>query len=257
MNVRPAVRTGDWLVERWVRPVEPLRGIAALAVVVHHSWRQAFTAPIFPLAYWLGDWGVALFFVISGFCIHLPVAAKRRAGAKAGTDWAKFFRRRSRRILPTYYAALVLSAAVDCFAPIGNSGRPSMTDLTAHALMIQVWYYPFFHSINMVFWTIAIECQFYLAYPIYLKMRQKFGGSLPVLLIIAGMAVFLSSVVFPKGGGWRFVWQRLFVVYWWQWSLGAYLADCYTGQLLTWWTRLINFRSASLIWGGIIGTSIR
>src|SRR5271170_5249986 len=127
-----------WIVERWVRPVEPLRGIAALAVVVHHAWRQAFVPPIFPLGYWLGDWEVALFFVISGFCIHLPLAAKERAGTSAKVDWWVFFGRRARRILPAYYAALMLSAAVDCFTAIGTSGRPSLADFIAHALMIQV-----------------------------------------------------------------------------------------------------------------------
>jgi peptidoglycan/LPS O-acetylase OafA/YrhL len=78
-----------------VRPIEPLRGIAAVAVVVHHSWRQAFSPPIFPLAYWLGDWAVALFFVISGFCIHLPQAARERAGAEHAIDWRQFFYRRA------------------------------------------------------------------------------------------------------------------------------------------------------------------
>jgi peptidoglycan/LPS O-acetylase OafA/YrhL len=248
-----ALRTAhsqSWIAERWVQPVEPLRGIAAFAVVVHHSWRQAFTPPIFPLAFWLGDWGVALFFVISGFCIHLPQAARERDVITAPIDWGRFFARRARRILPAYYAALMLSALVCCFTPIGNSGRPSAADLIAHALMIPVWYFPFFHSINMVFWTIAIECQFYLAYPFYLHMRRRFGASLPLLLTAVGMAIFLSSSVFPKGGGWRFVWQRLFVVYWWQWSLGAYLADWYVGGIRTWWTGLISFSGSSLMWLG-------
>jgi peptidoglycan/LPS O-acetylase OafA/YrhL len=248
---RYPVRTGEaWAVNRWVPAIEPLRGVAALAVVVHHAWRQAYAPPIFPVAYWLGDWGVALFFVVSGFCIHLPQAAKERAQPACEVDWRKFFYRRAVRILPAYYAALVLSALIDYAIPMGAYGHPGAANLIAHVLMIHVWYFPFFHSVNPVFWTIAIECQFYLAYPIYLAMRRKFDGYLPMLLLLAGMAIFLSSIVFPKGGGWRFVWQRLFVVYWWQWSLGAFLADCYTAGRRTRWFGLVSFRQASMLWGG-------
>jgi peptidoglycan/LPS O-acetylase OafA/YrhL len=202
-------------ITRWVQPIEPLRGIAAITVVVHHAWRKAFAPPIFPLAYWLGDWGVALFFVISGFCIHLPQVLKEHDGHEA-VPWKTFFYRRALRILTTYYAALVLSAIVDGITPIGAGVHPGVADFLAHALMVHVWYFPFFHSINPVFWTIAIECQFYVAYPAYLTLRRKFETNLPVLLLMVGMMIFLSSVVFPKGGAWRFVWQRLFIVYWWQ-----------------------------------------
>jgi hypothetical protein len=69
--------------------------------------------------------------------------------------------------------------------------------------------------------------------------------------MVAGLAVFLSSVVFPKGGAWRFVWQRLFVVYWWQWSFGAFLADCYIGGVRTWWMGLISFRWAGPLWAAV------
>jgi peptidoglycan/LPS O-acetylase OafA/YrhL len=69
----------NWKVKPWVLSLDPLRGITALAVVVHHAaqaWRitangTSISATMFA---WLGGWGVTLFFVLSGFCIHLTEA---------------------------------------------------------------------------------------------------------------------------------------------------------------------------------------
>ena len=74
--------------------LDPLRGAAALAVVIHHTaqaWRVAasgvgtsVSATIFG---WLGSWGVTLFFVLSGFCIHLPQARAFSLNKHHRVDW--------------------------------------------------------------------------------------------------------------------------------------------------------------------------
>jgi len=49
-------------------------------------------------------------------------------------------------------------------------------------------------------------------------------------------------------GGPRFVLQHLFVVYWWQWALGAGLADMYVRGKGTQWAGLLNFKFAPPIY---------
>ena len=99
--------------------LDGVRGLAALFVVLHHAW--LLTADHFPIAAetgllglltnWLlyGHLAVDVFIVLSGFCLILPVA--RSGGALAGGA-AGFYRRRARRILPPYFAALTISVAL-------------------------------------------------------------------------------------------------------------------------------------------------
>lgn len=92
------------------------RGLACLAVVVHHAGyviqpedldgslpRQAIAALLE-----IGQQGVTLFFVVSGYSIAASLDATRRRGESA---W-DFLRRRARRIYPPYWAALAVHVAV-------------------------------------------------------------------------------------------------------------------------------------------------
>jgi len=105
-----------------------------------------------------------------------------------------------------------------------------------------------FHSINAVFWSIAIEVHFYICYPIYLWLRGRFGpvGTTGILVII-GLLVYGIASAFLHGGP-RLVLQRLFLVSWWQWALGAALADMYVRGKGTQWARFLNFTFAPAVY---------
>ena len=91
--------------------LDAMRGGAALAVITYHALGVA------PQTAWSGwEWwlprlteylvhfafaGVYLFFVISGYCIHLHWARTRAAGVqKPIIDFGKFWKRRVRRLYP-------------------------------------------------------------------------------------------------------------------------------------------------------------
>src|SRR2546421_359109 len=86
--------------------LDGLRGLAALYVAVYHIWFsvgipptwQAFMERMPPPVY-----AVAVFIVLSGCCLMLPLVGAQ--GQMPGGT-AAFFRRRARRILPPYYAAM-------------------------------------------------------------------------------------------------------------------------------------------------------
>src|ERR1700722_6763108 len=98
-----------------------LRAIAIIAVFLFHlvlpvcginilpwgTWFPQFTAPpsFWPLLPFSFGWcGVAIFFVVSGFCIHLSYKRK--------PDWLDFASRRFFRIYPAYFVALLFCALV-------------------------------------------------------------------------------------------------------------------------------------------------
>lgn len=168
--------------------VEGLRAAAALMVFLNHAFAQTWItrgtpAPEFPLSLFrysmaTGHFSVSLFIAISGFCLALPVV-KNQGMLKGGP--LAFFRRRARRILPPYYAALLLSLAL-----IGTIiGKPTGTlwdvpivvdkeAIVSHALLMQ----DFFRTgrINYAFWSIAVEWHIYFLFPGILLAMRRFGS---------------------------------------------------------------------------------
>jgi peptidoglycan/LPS O-acetylase OafA/YrhL len=244
-----------WKVEPWVFALDPLRGAAALAVLVHHAaqaWhiaddmsRTSASAVMFG---WLGSWGVVLFFVLSGFCIHLPQAQALSLDRGHTVDWPRFLKRRARRLLPTHYAALVLAAIVGSFTQTELISEPTTASFTAHIFMVHVWYGPFFFSINAVFWTIAVEVQFYLCYPVYLWLRKRLRPlGTTGLLVFTGLLIYWAASVLLRGDA-RSVVQHLFLVFWWQWALGAGLAEIYVKGKGGAWARSLTFPFAPAVY---------
>ncbi|HEY0779058.1 MAG TPA: acyltransferase [Gemmatirosa sp.] len=144
--------------------VEPLRGLAALAVCWYHFTTAASVFPPGPVRRsgtygWLG---VECFFVISAFVIPLSMY---RGGFELRTGWRTFLAKRVTRLDPPYLVAVAASVVLlyaSARAP-GFAGRPpavSVRQLLAHLGYLNAFLG--YGWLNPVFWTLAIEFQFYL-----------------------------------------------------------------------------------------------
>lgn len=172
--------------------LDHFRGLAILLVFGFHALCAAFgtcTLPwdgwfrnfdvsrsfllFFPLTYgWIG---VAIFFVISGFCIHLSYARSTPLSFQA------FFIRRLFRIYPPYLVALILFSTL-----IRPSNPPIESDnWLSHALLLHNLSQEFYYAINSSFWSIAVEAQLYLIYPLLVLMTKRWGWT--SALIITGL----------------------------------------------------------------------
>ena len=212
--------------------IDQLRGFAALAVVVCHVKGSAETvvaAPAQQSLYWLsglmgwGYLGVPLFFVISGLCIHLPAARAVAAGRSAAPRWRDFYRRRFWRLYPTYLAALAL-AAVLVFASRGALPVGWHTVL-AETLLVHTLHPATFSGLNPPDWTLALEAQLYLAYPIVWLLFARFGGWRGLGIVLAITMLFRASLNFdwvPASLG-SVAWET-FPARWFEWALGALIA---------------------------------
>jgi peptidoglycan/LPS O-acetylase OafA/YrhL len=228
--------------------VDALRGAAALAVMLHHLPRPA-AIPFTPV-WWstlplqFGYLGVILFLVLSGYCIHFRNAQALGAGRLTDVNWRDFFRRRVLRLYPAYLAALIVTAAFNVTALRTMPAQQIAGDLISHLT--------FSHNLmrdyclgwfNVALWTVGLEFQLYLLYPLYLALRRRWsaGRMLLVAGLTSGIWLFGTTAItiaiyratgapvdqqsIGPIGRWSF-WP---IGYWFAWVLGAVAAEYAVG----------------------------
>lgn len=214
--------------------IDALRGLAILAVFLFHYFlavdqRSAALAqaamlptewaPLLKL-HTLGFLGVQLFFVISGFCIHYSYISwrKRNPGLATVRFFPGFYHRRFWRIVPPYLVALFVLYFAKTSAPFSAA---SMKELLTHVTLWNTLFVDQFFAINPSFWSVAVEWQLYLAYPLVLWLFLRwgsFGGFLAATLISVAFRFFAPLIEAP------FWIQNLPFKWWYDWSIGVLVA---------------------------------
>lgn len=181
-----------------------IRAIAAIGVALFHTYtytgfsEQNQQLPAFFKVLNLGDFAVAVFIVLSGFVLMLPVAATPDLSLRGGQR--AFLKRRARRILPPYYAAIVGYLVLILLVPGLNEETGTAWDskvpvtvggVVSHALMIHNLSPDWVYQIDGPAWSVATEWQIYFAMPfLLLPLWRRFGGRVAVLAaILLGWAV--------------------------------------------------------------------
>jgi len=183
MHATPAPSRADQL-----PALDGLRALAVVAVLIYHANPA-----------WLpgGFLGVEVFFVLSGFLITRGLAAEWRASGRV--DLRAFWLRRARRLLPALllfvFAVLVLSAAFD---PAGLAGL--RTEALAGVAYLSNWqlilegqsYFDSWFKPSPLrhLWSLAVEGQFYVVWPLIVALGlTRLGRRFVVALALAGAAV--------------------------------------------------------------------
>jgi peptidoglycan/LPS O-acetylase OafA/YrhL len=180
-----------------VLALDGIRGLAALYVVMHHCWLVTFhgypanSGP--PWLGWLvyGHLAVVMFIVLSGF--SLALAPARHSWNLGGL--ARFARRRARRILPAYWAALTCSLVVAwAVTPELHSGPPNGRSVLVYSLLLQDMFKA--PVPNIAFWSIAVEAELYLIFPLLILMRRRVGAL--VTLFAVALPVIAVGLLRPS-----------------------------------------------------------
>ena len=176
------------------RPVlDGVRGLAVLLVVLHH------TTTIAPRGYA----GVDLFFVLSGFLITSLLDEEfERSGRIA---LRRFYLRRALRLEPAL-AALLLAVAVWVLSqPASYAAGPTGRALLPTIFYVSNWTSAAGADSGLLghTWSLAIEEQFYLFWPLFLMLALRSGGRRTAFwLCMAGIAAaVLMRYVLASGGG--------------------------------------------------------
>jgi len=178
--------------------LDAMRAIAALAIVFTHASGVSNFNVDNPLGAYTArlNFGVTLFFLLSGFLLYRPFVAARREG-RPPIRIRDFVRRRVLRIVPAYWVALALLAIYPGLAGFGDHWWRFFSFTQIY------WFDSVTQGIGPA-WTLCIEASFYVALPFIAwgvaKLRPSVGGELAILAAGAVATLALRTVLQAEGG---------------------------------------------------------
>lgn len=160
----------------YVDTLDGFRAIATFLVLIFHYWQQSWVSMVVRLGpltidftniVSIGGLGVELLFVLSGFCLYYPLAMHPERRLHIGS----YIYKRIVRILPVYILCVLICSLYQIGRMDGAVlreqflGNLTLTQMSTPSLA--------YNRINPVLWSIAIEAQFYVIFPLLLPLFRK------------------------------------------------------------------------------------
>ena len=183
--------------------IQGLRALAALLVTIFH-------AKMMPG----GFIGVDIFYVISGYLITGLIL--REIEKTGRLDLNAFYQRRIKRLLPTSVFVLFVTALIGFFVLPAITRDALGRDLFAAAAYISnylfAWWENDYQNLNATpspfihYWSLAVEEQFYVVWPIFILFLSRFGrrAILNGVAIVTGLSLLLSIYLTQAAPIWAF-----------------------------------------------------
>ncbi len=185
-----------------VPELDGIRGLAVLGVMLFHQTvmnpATGFDREFVRLSKYL-NCGVDLFFVLSGFLITGILYDSR----ESPHYYRNFYARRSLRIIPLYFAVLFLA-----FVVVPQFHHPKLEKWEHVRGLGQIWYWLFLsnwsialgktgfqHGMIDLSWTLSIEEQFYLTWPLVVRSFSRRGLLRACLGLVAGSLAVRAGMV--------------------------------------------------------------
>jgi peptidoglycan/LPS O-acetylase OafA/YrhL len=196
--------------------LDGLRGAASLYVFLRHIWQFIIIRPdlgkmpgwfhAFSVLRW-GGYAPAVFTILSGYCLMLPIVRSDELPLVGGVP--AFIKRRSRRILPPYYAAIALSLLMLLLFPAlrhkagtqWDIALPALTagSLLSHLVGIHNLFPQWRWSLDPPLWTLSLEFQIYFIFSlILLPVCRKRG-------VMATICTGFGLGAIPLFFGWTYM----------------------------------------------------
>ena len=235
----------------WRSDITGLRALAVIPVLIYHAWPQVMPG---------GFVGVDIFFFISGYLISGILF--RELLQKGKIDYFNFYAKRIRRIIPNLLCVLTFTFVVGWFFLVDSEFKSLGKQIYSSILFCQNFrllkelgdYFadsaarqPLLHL-----WSLAIEEQFYIVFPILCTLIWKFTRSIRLLggmvvVIVLGSLIGCFSVKDPAA---RFYFPLTRF-----WELGAGILLAYAETMGHWSTERfssISRHCISLLGGGLV-----
>lgn len=174
---------------RHVDVVDGIRGLSVLMVLWFHFWQQTWFMPNYPTPWlrfigvtnltpshirWVGYIFVDMMVLLSAFCLTLPMARSMLLGEPVD-DACIFYKKRFARIYPSYLLAVLVSFGFQLwwghYPTVSYAVRDLVSHLTfTHMFRADTYVYA---PINGVLWTVGLEVQFYVLFPLLTRLFRK------------------------------------------------------------------------------------
>jgi peptidoglycan/LPS O-acetylase OafA/YrhL len=176
--------------------IQGLRALAVLLVIAHHFFPKTITG---------GFFGVDIFFVISGYIITLTLNEQQQNSLRKSL--LEFYARRVRRILPSALAVILLSVVFTYLLLGSITASDTAVDGIFAALFLANIHFnssvvDYFASglpqpILQHYWSLAIEEQFYLIWPLlfFISKKQSIRLTTVILLSITSLIFAITSLL--------------------------------------------------------------
>ncbi len=173
-----------------IAELDVLRGAAAVSVMIFHYLVRYHELPGESVNK-LGEYGVHLFFMISGFVIFMTLRNTRTA--------ADFVVSRASRLFPAYWAAVIITATVMAFIPPFEKNAVTLAQVLVNLTMLQQWLRV--REVDGVYWTLAIELSFYgwmfLIFKLRALNRIELIGTVWIAVAVVARAWERMQMVVP------------------------------------------------------------
>jgi peptidoglycan/LPS O-acetylase OafA/YrhL len=167
------------------KDIDGLRGISIVAVLAYH---------VFPTFFPGGSLGVDIFFVISGFLISSLILNELKA---ENFTLSKFYLRRTLRLVPSLALMLIVtSIMLYLYLTPGTLKEYSQSLISAVTFTSNLYLFretDYFGAIQaqnfplLHLWSLAVEEQFYLFFPLLLIFSVRKKVNLKILLVFIGL----------------------------------------------------------------------
>jgi len=185
------------------KEIESLRAFAILLVIIRHlHYSLPISVSDYPTIL-QGTWaGVDLFFVISGYVITRSLMNSVNGWQQQRISYwqaiKQFYIRRIFRLLPAGYLVMVLFLLGCIFLP-GPGSFPGFKEAIHEVPYILLYVYnlaiPYIHQSDFGwYWSLSVEEQFYLFYPLLLFALARFRHT---VVLFIGIVLFINIVVRP------------------------------------------------------------
>lgn len=175
--------------------VQVLRGVAVLSVCLYHFFPGFFTG---------GFAGVDVFFVLSGFFVANMLEASTKRGISDKEIVFSFYKRRIKRLIPAFVVVVLLTIVFAYLIFLPEDFNAYTHQLLSAVFFVSNFYFwseaGYFDTVSISkpllhTWSLGVEVQFYLLFPVVYVVIRKFSARLRLgVIFLLALLSFLFGL---------------------------------------------------------------